>query len=340
MKKFLVLSFLAFLAPAFSQAPVTIGRWEIAASNGTYPNAVNANFYNVDVTTSTPTASTAKADVIYGRANFTTGVICVYPSKALRNAADTTTALACATGITTGYSALKFTLTPRRSSTTSVSVNLIKKFNVSGIYDWDVVASNVSKSMVDSIVAENDEGFNKDSTGSGELVRDSGATVKDLTQTGTTTLAISNQSGKATNTDTTVAVKSRAVTLQATTSTISPLFTGTRINLNGAVNDNNTSVNVHEGFIATDGTYGYQGWGVGYPGAAVGEFVTLFHSGTVAILASRSYGGGTYRDFVIEVGGAEAVRVNATTGAVTIVNLAGVGSRPVLVDANGVLSAP
>jgi len=146
MKKVLIGGILALAALAMAQPPPGNGRWNIAASNGTNPNAVNANFYAVDVN-----ASTARPDVIYGRANFTTGVICVYPSKSLRNAADTTTALACATGITNALPNSQRILTARRGSGVSVTVTWYKKFLLSGVYDWDVVTNNISKSMVDSM---------------------------------------------------------------------------------------------------------------------------------------------------------------------------------------------
>ncbi len=177
--KFLLV--LALAVTAFSQAPVTVGRWEIAASNGTYPNAVNANFYNVEVLNSSTTASTAQPDWIFGRANFSTGVICIYPTMAKRNAGDTTQATACATGVNPSLANQKITLA-KRHGTTSATVNYIKKFTISGAYDWDIIASNVSASMVDSAIVRSRSScglnVNCDSTGTDSLVRNNNPNIR------------------------------------------------------------------------------------------------------------------------------------------------------------------
>jgi hypothetical protein len=45
-------------------------------------------------------------------------------------------------------------------------------------------------------------------------------------------------------------------------------------------------------------------------------------------------------DLIFRTSSAERMRINASTGAITMASLAGTGLRTVKADANGVLSAP
>jgi hypothetical protein len=102
------------------------------------------------------------------------------------------------------------------------------------------------------------------------------------------------------------------------TGAFSGAVSGPRINLNGATDNASYGLNLLTSSIGITRTGGVGGrsyyFGLGYPGSAINEYLTIMHDGVNGAVISSEANGGTVRPILIQTGGVTAITVSTTQG--------------------------